>query len=120
MADAKVKIKMKMKNSQLKSILSDIVGKKDDGKTFDGAGGPKEGYGPTASKLMGGPSDYKPPTASDKKMSERHISHRVTVDKMKDPVEAVKASIKYNHEHAKEHLKALKKAKKEKEKLAKE
>ena len=112
---AKVKIKIKIKNSKLQDILKHIVVPKS--SIQDGQGEPKPGYGAKAVKYMGGASEFKPPTPADKKMSDRHIGHRKEVDASKTKLEAVKKSIKYNHEHAKEHAKALKKALKEKDKL---
>lgn len=109
--DAKVKIKLKIKNSKLQGILKNLIAPHNP-PAQDGQGGPKPGYGPVASKLMGGPSAHKPPTPSDKIMSDRHIENRKRVDGTKDKLEAVKKSVKYNFEHKKEHDKALKKAKK--------
>ena len=109
---AKVKIKIKVKNSKLQGILKNLVAPKILAAQ-DGQGGVKsDGYGKKATALMGGKSEFKPPTPEDKKMSDRHISHRKEVDKTDSKLEAIKKSLKYNKEHKKEHAKAEKKARK--------
>lgn len=57
---------------------------------------------------MGHEAPSKPSLARDKVMSDRHKGNRAAVEVIKNPESKLKASIKYNMEHATEHIHALK------------
>lgn len=77
----------------------------------------------TNKKHMGTQHPTKPATLSDKAMNKRHLAHRVALDNMakqgKPNKEILQKSVEYNKGHAKEHMKALKKAAKALEKISK-
>jgi hypothetical protein len=62
---------------------------------------------------MGKQHYTEPVTDSDEVMSKRHKDHRKEVDMIKDHDKKMKMSMKYNLAHAKEHIKAMKDARKE-------
>jgi hypothetical protein len=67
---------------------------------------------------LGTQHDSKPETEEDKAMSKTHKKHRKEIDKLgekteKARVKKLKKSIKYNEQHAKEHLKEIPKRRKE-------
>jgi hypothetical protein len=78
-------------------------------------------------KPLGRQHPSKPPTDSDKAMSKRHLATRKALDDYAEKdssggtaKELLEKSIKYNASHRDEHDKALKDAKKQLEKAAKD
>ena len=68
---------------------------------------------------LGKQHESEPVTESDKIMSKRHKEHRRELDGMKEGEKKLKLSMKYNMAHAKEHIKALKDARKRVKKMGK-